>query len=185
MRSLAACFLMAWSMPLLAQPGPPAGVRPAKTTQALAYAESAIKQAMEQLGADKKAFDRDLEVLQHLRAAEQAMNDSMQPHNAIEKAHEEIGAAKLLARDFAVTQGIMSAERAVEGARLSPASADFGRLRGLIRSEAIGPAVRLVGRNALRLQDETLGWIRIQDLINSHVRVLTEISAESVRATQQ
>jgi hypothetical protein len=148
-------------------------------------AESAIRQAMDMLVAEKKMFDRDLEVLRDLHGAEDALVDPTQPNNAIQKSYEQVDAAKALNPDFLVMQGVITSQRALEQARLSPASTDFGRLRGIIRSEALAPAARLVARNGARLQDETLAWIKIQELISSHLRSLAEISAESLRAAQQ
>jgi hypothetical protein len=148
-------------------------------------AESAIKQAMDQLAGEKKVFDRDVDVLRHLRASDDALNDPMQPHNAVQKAYEEVEAAKALNPEFLVLQGTIKAERELELARQSPASTDFGRLRGIIRSEAIGAAARLVARNGARLQEDTLAWLKVQELISSHLRVVAEISAESLRAALQ
>ncbi len=148
-------------------------------------AEGAVKQAMQQVAAMKARYDRDLDVLRHLRAADEALTDPTQPNNAVQKALEEIGAAKTLNPEFLVMQGVINAERAVEAARLSPATADFGRLRGTIRTEAIGPVTRVVARNGAILQEETLAWLRVQEMIASHLRTIAEISAESLRAAQQ
>ena len=175
-----------FSFSLLAQPAPRTRVVPQlpRSLQAGA-AEAAVKQAMDQLAADKKAYERDLDVLRHLRAADVALTDPMQPNNAVQKAHEEVGAAKILNPEFTVMQGVIRAEKEIENARLSPMTTDFGRLRGIIRTEAIGPASRVVARNGARLQDDTLSWIRVQELISSHLRQLAEISAESLRAASQ
>ena len=154
------------------------------STQA-GFAETAVKQAMDQLVAQKKIYDRDLEVLQHLKNADAALTDPMQPNNAIQKAFDEVDTAKGLTSDFIVTQGVIKASSALEDARRSPVSADFGQLRTIVRTEAIGPASRVVARNGSRLQDETLAWIRVQELISSHLRSLAEIGAQSLRAAQQ
>ena len=145
-------------------------------------AEMAIKQAAEAVGQQKKIVDRDLEVLSHLKAADAALTDPMQPENAVQKAYEEVDKAKSLGPDFSVAQGVIKMERELEAARRSPMSADFGRLRAHLSEWALGPAARVVTRNALRLQEETLAWLRVQELISAHVRMMTEISGESLRA---
>lgn len=174
-------------IPLFAQrePPPARGVRYVSRPGAQAVAaEMAIKQAMEQLGIEKKIYDRDLEVLRHLRAADEALADPMQPLIAIQKSYEEVGEAKSLRPEFQVYQGVIKAQEEIHNARLSPASAEFGRLRAMLRSEAITPAVRAVARNGLRLHDETLSWLRLQELIATHLRTLAEIVGESLRAAQ-
>jgi small-conductance mechanosensitive channel len=148
-------------------------------------AEAAIKQAMEQLASLKKSFDRDIEVLNHLQAADAALADAMQPANAIQKAYEHIVAAQALQPDFLVYQGVIRMQHELESARRSPAVADFGRLRSLLRDEALGPASRVAARNALRLQEETVAWLKVQELISAHLRVLSEIAGESLRAAQK
>ena len=173
------------SLPLIAQPSRRTGERPMSVSFLAGQAEGAIKQAMQQVAAMKAKYDRDLDVLRHLRAADEALTDPMQPNNAIQKALDEIQAAKAQNPEFLVMQGVINAERAVESARLSPATADFGRLRGTIRTEAIGPAARVVARNGAILQEETLAWLRVQELISTHLRTIAEISAGSLRAAQQ
>jgi hypothetical protein len=144
-------------------------------------AEMAIKQAMDASGMQRKAIERDLEVLAHLRAADTALIDPMQPANAIQKAYEEVDKAKSLPPDYYVLQGVIKAQRELENARLSPMGADFGRLRAILREHALGPAERVVARNALRLQEETLAWLKVQEMISAHVRTLAEITGESLR----
>lgn len=146
-------------------------------------AEMAIKQAMDVLAQQRKVVERDLEVLTHLRSADVALTDPMQPENAMQKAYEEVDKAKSLGAEFNVAQGIIKVERELESARRSPMSADFGRLRAILREQALGPASRVIGRHALRLQEETLAWLRVQELISAHVRTLAEITGESLRAT--
>jgi hypothetical protein len=148
-------------------------------------AEMAIKQAVEAAGTQRKAIDRDLEVLVHLRAADVALTDPMQPSNAVQKAYEEVDKAKSLQPEFNVFQGVIKVERELENARLSPMGADFGRLRALLAEHALGPASRVVTRNALRLQEETLAWLKVQELISAHVRGMTEIAGESLRAVEK
>jgi hypothetical protein len=139
---------------------------------------------MEQLGQDKKAIDRDMEVLRLLRVADSALTDPMQPTVALEKADDAVDKAKQLNPDFTVVQEVIRAERALEDARRSPGSADFPRLRVVVRS-AVNAASRSVVRNAIRLQEETVAWVRIQQTIGDHVRTLSEITGDSLRAAEQ
>jgi len=147
--------------------------------------EAYIKQAAEQLAVLKKAFDRDIEILAHIRTADNVLVDTMQPTVAVEKAYEEIKAARLLQPPFEVEQGLIAAQRVLESARLSPTTADFGKLRSVIRSEALGPASRAVTRNALRLNDEMNEWIKIQQMISDQLRMMSDISSTSLRAAEQ
>jgi len=152
-------------------------------------AEIAVKQAAEQLTIIKKICERDVDVLRHLRTADDALTDPMQPTNAVQKAYEEVDAAKSLAQspvpEFLVLQGVIRAEREVEGARRSPMTADFGHLRSVLRAEALGPASRVAVRDALRLQDEALAWLKVQQLIADHLRAIAEISNQTLRASEQ
>jgi hypothetical protein len=148
-------------------------------------ADAALKQSVERLGIEKKDMDRDLQVLARIRAADRALTDPMQPSIAVEKAFEEISEAERLNADFYVQQGVIRIRQEMEAARRSPTSADFGHLRGLIREHALGPASRVVVRNATRLQEETLGWIAVQEKIATHLKMLAEITGESLRAADQ
>ncbi|HVT43669.1 MAG TPA: hypothetical protein VMT00_04695 [Thermoanaerobaculia bacterium] len=148
-------------------------------------AEQALKQATEQLADRKKRFEGDLEVLRRLHAADKALVDSLQPSIAVQKAFEHVEEAERLAVEFVVKQGIIRARQALEDARRSPASADFERLRSVLRTEALGPASRLVARNALGLEEEVLAWAKLQESISAHLRALSEIAAESLRAALQ
>jgi len=148
-------------------------------------AETAIRSAMEQLTNDRKIYDRDLSVLLHIRSADDALADTMQPNNAIQKAFDEIQEAKRFNPEIPVMDGVIKALNELEGARRSPMAADFGHLRTTVRSDAAGPATRVVARNALRLQEDILAWIKIQELISGHLRSLTEITSASARAAQQ
>ena len=159
--------------------------RPSPRGQEAAAAESYVKQAAEQLLPIKKRFDRDLEIMRRINNVDEALSDESQPHNAVQKACDEIAEAKRLEPDFPVSQGVIVSQQALDQARRSPASADFSRLRTLVRTEAAAPALRAVARNGTLLQDEMLAWIKVQELISAHLRSLAEISAESVRATQQ
>jgi hypothetical protein len=161
---------------------PPTGPRGTPGANA---AEMNVKQAMEQLANMKKMYDRDVEVLNHLRGADDALADNMQPSNAIQKAYESVVKAHTLLPEFLVLQGVIKSEQELESARRSPMTADFGHVRSVLREDALGPASRLAERNALRLQEEALAWLRVQELISAHVRTLTEISGDSLRASQR
>lgn len=161
------------------------GVMPRGNAPQAINAETAIRAAAETLANEKKNFDRDLEVLRHLRAVDAALTDPMQPLIAVEKAYEEVSAAKQLRPEFVTLQGIVRAQEELENARRSPSTADFGRLRAFVRSEATTPAMRVAARNGLRLQDETLAWLRVEELIATHLRTLAEITGESLRAADQ
>jgi hypothetical protein len=159
----------------------------ARVTRAAFFAdgaEAAIKQAAEQLVAAKKPYERDVEVLRRLRSADDALSDTMQPSTAIQKAYEEVGEARRLAPEFVVMQALIAAHQTLEDARKSPGMADFGRLRGVVR-DALGPASRVAVRNALRLQDETLAWLKVQQLIAEHLRSLSDIASNTLRAAEQ
>lgn len=178
-----ALSIAALAAPMAAQTPPRArGPRPSQTAD---IAEGAVKQAMQQLGDIKKICERNIGVLTHLRAADDGLTDPMQPANAVQKAYEEVGAAKALVPDFFVMQGVIRAERVLEDARRSPMTTDFGRARSLLREEAVGPASRVAVRDALRLEDETLAWLRVQQLIADHLRSISEISNQSLRATER
>lgn len=176
-------ILIAISLPLTGQVAQ--RVRPARPSMTADAAEAAVKQAIEQLGAIRKLCERDIAVLQHLRAADAALADPMQPLNAMQKAYEEVEAAKGLGPEFYVMQGVIRADREIDGARQSPATADFGRLRSILRNEAIGPASRVAVRDAVTLQDESLAWLRVQQLIADHLRTISEISSGVLRASEQ
>jgi len=180
MRTICAVLVLALSSALFAQP---ARVRP--IGPAAMNAEMSIKQAMEALGNQRKIVDRDLEVLRHLKSADTALTDPMQPENAVQKAYEEVDKAKTLQPAPLVYEGVIKIERELEAARLSPMSADFGRLRARLLEFALGPASRVVARNALRLEEETLAWLRVQELISQHVRMLSEIASDSMRTAQE
>jgi hypothetical protein len=176
------CFALV-AVPALAQTPPRARVvRPLMRADT---AESAVKQAADQLGAERKIFERDIEVLAHLRAADAALADTMQPATAVQKAYEAVGKARSLPPEFLVMQGVIRAHQELETARRSPTNTDFGRLRSIIRDLALGPASRVAVRNALRLEDETLAWIKVQQLIADHLKVLTEIASQSLRAAEE
>jgi hypothetical protein len=167
---------------------PPGRVRPPGPRPNYPGAEGAellVKQSMERLGVERKAFERDAAVLGHLRTADDALVDNMQPSNAIQKAYEEVIEAKRLNPEFFVMQGVIAAERELEAARRSPISADFGHLRTVVRNEALGPATRAVIRNAQRLQEETVAWMKVQELIAAHVRTLSDIASQSLQASQK
>ncbi len=186
MRILVMLMTITLSIPMLAQSTPPRRIIPrASRGQEAEAAESYIKQAAEQLLPIKKRFDRDLAILHHINNVDEALSDESQPYNAIQKACDEIDEAKRLEPDFLVKQGVVASQQALDQARRGPGSADFSRLRTLVRTEAAAPALRAVARNGALLQEELLAWIKVQELISAHLRSLAEISAESVRVTQQ
>jgi hypothetical protein len=145
-------------------------------------AERMVKEAMERLGEERKEYERDLKVLGHIRNSDKALVDAMQPTVALEKAHDGISEAERLNPDFFLGQAIIHARQEIENARRSPAAADFERLRALIR-DALGISSRLVVRNALRMQEETMAWISVQELIATHLKTLADITGESLRAS--
>ena len=144
----------------------------------------AIKESSEQLAAVKETFEKDIAVLTHLRNADAALADAMQPDTAIQKAYEEVKAAREICPEFLVKQGAIKMEQELESARRSPMSADFGRLRSLLRDEALAPASRVVVRDASHLEAETLAWLRVQELISAHVRALSELASAGLQAAE-
>ena len=170
------------TLPLLAQTS---GRRPPRTPLRADGAESSIRFAAEQLANDRKAIERDVAVLRRLRAADAALADSMQPANALQKAYEEVSEARRLAPDLAALQGVIKLQQALEDARRSPGAVDFGHLRSLLRTDALGPMSRVVVHNTLMLQAETVAWLRIQQMIGDHLRTLTDLSADSLRAAEE
>ena len=176
-------WMAALSFPMLAQT--PSRERPPRPSMRAEAAEIAARQTAEQLAAAKKVCERDIDVLRHVRAADRALTDPMQPANAVQKAYEEVDAAKALMPEFLVSQGLIRSQRELEAARRSPATADFAHLRAILREEAIGPASSVVVRNALRLEEEALAWLKVQQLIADNLRVISEISSQSLRASEQ
>ena len=165
----------------------PAPRRPGSRSEAQAMsAEAIVRQAAEQLGAEKKAFERDIAVVRHLKAADAALADSMQPAAAVQKAFEHLSEAERLVptRPFEVSQGVLRARQELEAARRSPASADFGRLRSAVRQEALGPATRILVRNATHLQEETIAWLKLQESVSQLVQGLTQIVGDSLREAE-
>jgi hypothetical protein len=181
-RTPALILLVVVSMPLLAQRPPR---RPPPPSQGVMSAEMAVKGAMERLGNERKAIEVMLQVLAHIRSSDRALTDPMQPSIAVEKAFEEMSEAERKNTDFLLRQGLIRSRQELDAARRSPASADFPRLRAIIRDEALGPASRIVVRNATALQAETLAWIGVQELIASHLKSLADITGESLRAAQE
>jgi len=179
-RNLVLFVMMLVSTTLLAQRPP----RRPPSSYGTHGAEMAVKQALERLGLEKKAMDVDLQVLGFIRNADRALTDPMQPSIAVQKAFEQISEAERLNGDFLVQQGVIRSRQELEAARRSPATADFARLRAIIQEHALGPASRVVVRNATRLQEETLAWIAVQDLIATHLKMLAEITGENLRAAE-
>jgi len=180
MRILPLVMATALTFPLLAQRPPRRA-----SSQHLFQAETAIKGAIEKLGNDRKAIELMLQVHAHIRGADRALVDPMQPSIAVQKALEEISEAARKNTELVLAQGLIRARDEVDGARRSPSAADFGRLRGVIREEALGPSSRLIVRQATALQQETLAWIGVQELIATHVKSLAEITGEGLRTAQE
>lgn len=147
--------------------------------------ERALSLAARQLELMKSTYDRDIAVLGHLRAAQEAVADAMQPSAAVEKAHGHLAKAEGLLESggSAVYHPVLEALQALESARRSPSTADFDRLRGLILRAAV-PASRVAARNALDLEEQILDWIKVQQGISDHLRRMSEIAGESLRASQ-
>src|SRR5687768_10716416 len=173
-------WLLVLLVPVAEAQNVPSRVNP-RTTSRVMSAESAIKQAMEALVEERKIYERDVAVLREIRQADDALTDPMQPSNAIQKAYDHIDKAKTFMPELVVMNGLVKVHGALTDARRSPLSADFGRLRASLKSDAEGPAQRVAMRNALRLQDETLMWIKVQELISMHLRSLSEITGESLK----
>jgi hypothetical protein len=149
-------------------------------------AEHIVKQALEQMGNEKKAFERDIAVVRHLKAADAALRDPMQPAVAVQKAFEHVREAERLAPPVPreISLGVLRVRQELEAARRSPGSADFGRLRSFLNEEAIGPASRALVRRATRLQEETIAWLKLQESISELLRSLTEIVGGSLREAE-
>lgn len=180
---LSLAMIITVAIPSWAQTPAPRRTRP--LSSAVFSAERVVKQAAEELTAYRKVVERDVEVLSRLRAADAALTDPMQPSASVQEAVEEVAAAKSLHPESIVMQGVIAIQRELESAKLSPGNADFGRLRSILRDDALEPASRVAVRNALRLEEQALEWIKIQELITAHLRVLSEITGESLRATQR
>jgi hypothetical protein len=153
-----------------------------------AYAQSAeyqVKQAAEALAGERKVYENDLAVLQLLRTADVALTDPMQPANALQKAYESVDKAKSLGAEFLVMQGIIRMHHELDAARRSTATAEFPRLRAVLREHALGPASRVAVRNALKLEQELMAWLRVQQVISDHLRSVSAITGESLRAAEQ
>ena len=153
--------------------------------QSAQNAEMAIRLAAERLAEMRKAVERQLQVLAHVRSSDAALVDAMQPTVAVQEAYEHLIKAESLNQDPFVRQGLMRARQTSDAARKSPGTADFGQLRSVIREEALGPASRLAMRSATALQDETLAWMTVQELIAIHLKTLSEITGEALRAAQE
>ena len=181
-RTLVVAAVILGSTSLLAQ-RPPRRMGPAAA--GVQQAEMAVRQAAERLADTRKAVERQLQVLMHVRKSDAALADAMQPSVAVQEAFEQLSRAESLNLDPIVRHGLIRARQEVDAARKSPGSADFGRLRGIIREHALGPASRQAMRTATALQDETMAWMSVQELIAIHLKTLTEITGEALRAAQE
>jgi hypothetical protein len=109
----------------------------------------------------------------------------MQPGIAVEKAYEQMAEAERKNANPYLAPAIIRARQVLEDARRSPASADFGRLRALVRDEALGPFQRHVVRGANALHDETVAWLNVQELIATHLKSLADLTSEGLRAADE
>jgi hypothetical protein len=149
-------------------------------------AEIAVQQAVEQLGRERKIIEREVKILNHLQLADDALTDPMQPSVSVQKAYDEVSEARRLeSSDMRVRNGVLDALRAIEEARKSPTSADFGRLRSVLRAEATGPATRYAVRITAALQEETVAWLKVQRLIGDHLTELADIQGGTLRASMR
>jgi hypothetical protein len=146
-------------------------------------AEASVKQSTEALANGRKLVEKDLQVLAELRIADRALTDPMQPSVAIQEALDHVDKAKSLGPDFFVNQGVIKMANVLDDARRSPSNADFGRMRMLLLRECIAPAARVVGKHVTALQEETLAWIQVQELVAAHLRQLTELATVALRAS--
>ncbi|MHB0971458.1 MAG: hypothetical protein ACYC7A_17140 [Thermoanaerobaculia bacterium] len=149
-------------------------------------AETAIQAAMEQLGRERKIVEREVLILKHLQVADDALTDPMQPSVSVQKAFDEVAEAKRLeSTDIRVRNGVVEALKVIDDARKSPTSADFGRLRSILRTEATGPATRYALRITAALQEETIAWLRVQRLIGDHLAELADIEGGTLQTSMR
>lgn len=149
-------------------------------------AETAIQAAMEQLGRERKIVEREVLILKHLHVADDALTDPMQPSVSIQKAFDEVSeATRLNSTDMRVRNGVVEVLQVIVDARKSPTSADFGRLRGILRTEATGPATRYALRITAALQEETIAWLRVQRLIGDHLAELADIQGGTLQTSMR
>lgn len=179
-RGGAAILIVLFSSPLHGQERPR---RPPADSPAWS-AQRAVMEAAHRFGETKKTLERDLLVLGHLENADAALVDVMQRGVALQKAYEEVIEAERLGPEFLVRQGVIRAREELDGARRNASSADVGRVRAVLREEALGPARRLVARNAVNLQERSLEWLRVQEAIASHLREMAEFTSESLQRSQ-
>lgn len=182
MRVVVSLLLVVMTSNAVAQSHPPRRMHPRGATLA---AENAVKAAAEELERVKEMYERDVQVLAHLRAAQAALEDAMQPSVALEKAWDHVDKAKglLASHPGAVAQRTRDVHRELETARRSPSSADFDRLRGLLGRANLS-AAHVAATNALALEEQILAWIKVQQMISDHLRRMSEIAGDSLRAAQ-
>lgn len=180
MRATAITLVILTSVCLSAQPR---GRRVTSHNAQTGGVETLVKDAAMRLAEQKKAIDRDLHVLAELRTADDALTDPMQPSVSVQKALDHVSKAETFVSDFHTLQGVTRVRQQLEAAKRSPAAADFGRLRAILQSEAIGPASRIVAQDGAKLTEESVAWLAAQELIVGHLRQLTETAAECLRET--
>lgn len=149
-------------------------------------AETAIQAAVEQLGRERKVVEREVLILKHLHVADDALTDPMQPSVSVQKAFDEVSEARRLeSSDVRVRNGIVDALEVIDDARKSPTSADFGRLRSILRTEATGPAARYALRITAALQEETIAWLKVQRMIGDHLAELADIAGGTLQTSMR
>lgn len=185
MHTRIAVLFLALASSVAAQESDAPPARPARISPRAHAVEVAIARAVEQFAHAREAAERNVKVLAHLRAADDALADPMQPHVAIESAWRDVNKAYDLKPDILVQEGVIRLRNELESARRSPTTTDFGRLRSLLRTEAMGPASRVASRHAARLQEELLAWFAVHDLVGAHLQSIGRAAGESLQAAQQ
>lgn len=184
MRRTLALLIGSISLVAMAQSHSPETARQRRSTNHAIAAERAARQAYDQVKIDQRVFENDVAVLRRLREADRALADSTQPVNALQTAYEAVDAAYRLGPESSVMSGVIRILRELDQARRSPAMSDFERLRSLLAEEALTPASRVVVRNSLRLEEETIAWLKVQEAIGAQLRLLSDVKHASLVAAQ-
>ncbi|MGA7614645.1 MAG: hypothetical protein WBX15_05625 [Thermoanaerobaculia bacterium] len=154
---------------------------PDAPVQEALQAEQNLRQAMQRFAEEKKVYQRDLAVLEHLGKAHAALEDAMQPAVSLEKCHDEVEEARRLITDPLLFAGVRRVSDELESARRSPGMADFDRLRTLLVRETLNRARAIVAENSLRVQNEVAQWLAVQKGIADHLQDLNRVGADSLR----
>jgi hypothetical protein len=163
MRTTAAILAVAFTLRLSADPR----IR----TLEVDRLRSTINRMAEQLGEERKRYERSVAILRHLRTADKALIDAMQPTVAVQKALDEVMKAEGLSPN---SNSLVAMRQELERARLSPTTADFDRLRRLLRENTIDPFARGVLGTAASLQRELTAWLALQNDIANHMDALNQ-----------